>query len=62
MQTFVRCEGKKKPNPLLLFTDVYARVPPRLKRQMNSTSERLTRHVEHYGLDQFESVQQPVDQ
>ncbi|CAH8829236.1 unnamed protein product, partial [Trichobilharzia szidati] len=34
METFVSCEAKNKPNPLLLFTDVYAKMPSRIRQQM----------------------------
>ncbi|VDP76741.1 unnamed protein product [Echinostoma caproni] len=47
---FARCEAKKKPNPFLLFTDVYSSMPPRLRRQMLASKEHVERYKENYPL------------
>ncbi|KAA3677978.1 2-oxoisovalerate dehydrogenase E1 component alpha subunit [Paragonimus westermani] len=54
MGIFAQSEAKKKPNPALMFMDVYKQMPIRLKQQMNATKEHLARHGNHYPLNAYE--------
>ncbi|THD22340.1 2-oxoisovalerate dehydrogenase subunit alpha mitochondrial [Fasciola hepatica] len=59
MEMFAQCEAKKKPNPSLLFTDVYNTMPARLRRQMLNTKDHLDRNREHYPLQAYCNVEVP---
>ncbi|KAA0201067.1 2-oxoisovalerate dehydrogenase subunit alpha mitochondrial [Fasciolopsis buskii] len=59
MEVFAQCEAKKKPNPFLLFTDVYNTMPPRLRKQMLNTKEHLDRHKENYPLRAYCDAELP---
>ncbi|OON17692.1 2-oxoisovalerate dehydrogenase subunit alpha, partial [Opisthorchis viverrini] len=54
MTVFGISEAKKKPNPALMFSDVYDTMPPRLHRQMLATKEHVDRHTDAYPLNAFE--------
>lgn len=54
MQAFVQAEAKKKPNPELLFTDVYKETPIHLQKQMENMKEHVTKYKEHYPVENFE--------
>ncbi|CAL8099826.1 unnamed protein product [Calicophoron daubneyi] len=54
LQAFAHSEAKKKPNPLLMFTDVYDKMPPRLRKQMTDTKVLIEQHPKEYSLDLFE--------
>lgn len=59
MEVFAQCEAKKKPNPFLLFTDVYNTMPPRLRKQMLNTKQHLDRHKENYPLRSYCDAELP---
>lgn len=51
MEAFARAEKRKKPNPEMLFTDVYDEMPPRIQKQMESMKSHCTQYKEHYPFD-----------
>ena len=56
MEAFARAEKKKRPNPELLFTDVYDQMPPRIHKQMEDMKSHCTQYKEHYPLDLHEPM------
>ncbi|XP_013400822.1 2-oxoisovalerate dehydrogenase subunit alpha, mitochondrial-like isoform X2 [Lingula anatina] len=54
MEAFQKAEKKKKPNPELMFSDVYDEVPLHLKRQMEEMKGHVSKYREYYPLDNFE--------
>ncbi|GAB6026028.1 hypothetical protein CHUAL_012239 [Chamberlinius hualienensis] len=58
MQTFVRAEKKLKPNPLLMFTDVYDDVPKNIQEQMKEMVDHVEHYKEHYPVKHFEPIHQ----
>ncbi|XP_064345418.1 2-oxoisovalerate dehydrogenase subunit alpha, mitochondrial isoform X2 [Camelus dromedarius] len=54
MEAFEQAERKLKPNPNLLFSDVYQEMPPQLRKQQESLARHLQTYGEHYPLDHFE--------
>ncbi|XP_052057716.1 2-oxoisovalerate dehydrogenase subunit alpha, mitochondrial-like [Mytilus californianus] len=51
MEAFARAEKRKKPNPEMLFTDVYDEMPPRIQKQMEFMKSHCTQFKEHYPFD-----------
>ena len=56
LDAFNDAEKRLKPNPELLFTDVYDEMPERLKQQMKEMKEHVTKYSEHYPLKMFEEM------
>ncbi|NXS42649.1 ODBA dehydrogenase, partial [Balaeniceps rex] len=54
MEAFEQAERKPKPNPQLLFSDVYQEMPPHLRRQRAALEQHLQHYGEHYPLEHFE--------
>nr|KAF6410590.1 hypothetical protein HJG63_009090 [Rousettus aegyptiacus] len=54
MEAFQQAERKLKPNPSLLFSDVYQEMPAQLRKQQESLASHLQTYGEHYPLDHFE--------
>ncbi|KAM6389934.1 LOW QUALITY PROTEIN: 2-oxoisovalerate dehydrogenase subunit alpha, mitochondrial, partial [Rhynochetos jubatus] len=54
MEAFEEAERKPKPNPQLLFSDVYREMPPHLRRQRAALERHLQHYGEHYPLEHFE--------
>ncbi|XP_037230632.1 2-oxoisovalerate dehydrogenase subunit alpha, mitochondrial [Falco rusticolus] len=54
MEAFEQAERKLKPNPQLLFSDVYREMPPHLRRQRAALERHLQHYGEHYPLEHFE--------
>ena len=57
LDAFNAAEKRLKPNPELLFTDVYDEMPKRLKHQLNEMKEHVRKYEEHYPLKMFEEMQ-----
>lgn len=56
MEAFARAEKKKRPNPELLFSDVYDEMPPRIHKQMEDMKSHCTQYKEYYPLDSHEPM------
>lgn len=54
MEAFERAERRLKPNPELLFTDVYQEMIPSLNKQRESLWRHVQQYKEHYPLDLYE--------
>ncbi|XP_072632896.1 2-oxoisovalerate dehydrogenase subunit alpha, mitochondrial isoform X3 [Canis lupus baileyi] len=54
MEAFEQAERKPKPNPNLLFSDVYQEMPTQLRKQQEALARHLQTYGEHYPLDHFE--------
>ncbi|NXE58085.1 ODBA dehydrogenase, partial [Casuarius casuarius] len=54
MEAFEEAERKLKPNPQLLFSDVYREMPPHLRKQQAALARHLQQYGEHYPLERFE--------
>lgn len=56
MEAFARAEKRKRPNPELLFTDVYDTFPPRLQKQMDFMKSHVKQFKDNYPLDAHEPM------
>ena len=54
MEAFEQAERKLKPNPSLIFSDVYQEMPAQLRKQQESLARHLQTYGEHSPLDHFE--------
>ncbi|CAD5112562.1 DgyrCDS1771 [Dimorphilus gyrociliatus] len=54
LEALSRAEKKKKPSPSQMFTDVYAEVPPHLKKQFEEVKKHIGNYSKEYPLDKFE--------
>ncbi|NXX87414.1 ODBA dehydrogenase, partial [Urocolius indicus] len=54
LEAFEQAERELKPNPQLLFSDVYRELPPNLRRQRAELERHLRRYGEHYPLRLFQ--------
>ncbi|XP_077839166.1 2-oxoisovalerate dehydrogenase subunit alpha, mitochondrial isoform X2 [Macaca mulatta] len=54
MEAFEQAERKPKPNPNLLFSDVYQEMPAQLRKQQESLARHLQTYGEHYPLEHFD--------
>lgn len=54
MEALEKAERRLKPNPELLFTDVYKDLTPQLDEQKEGMVRHLQQYKEHYPLDQHE--------
>lgn len=59
LDAMAKAEKKLKPNPMLLFTDVYDRIPPHLREQMTQQMEHVKNNKERYPLESFRPMQDP---
>lgn len=57
MEAFERAEKRQKPNPELLFTDVYEEMTPHLSKQRESMWRHVQQYKEHYPLDLYDKSQ-----
>ena len=56
LEAFAKAEKKKKPNPNLMFEDVYNELPKHLQKQMTEMRQHVSQHKEHYPVDIFEPM------
>ena len=56
LEAFTKAEKKKKPNPELMFEDVYHELPRHLQKQMEEMKQHVLQHKEHYPVDIFEPM------
>ncbi|WAR19766.1 ODBA-like protein [Mya arenaria] len=56
MKAFERAEAKKKPNPMLLFTDVYKDMEPHILKQQQQMKEHVMKYKDKYPLDKYEKM------
>jgi 2-oxoisovalerate dehydrogenase E1 component alpha subunit len=56
LEAFNRAEKMLKPNPELLFTDVYDKMPKRLEKQLKDMKEHVKIYPEHYPVKMFEKM------
>ena len=54
METFARAEARKKPNPELLFTNVYKNMEWHIENQQKAMKQHVNNYAEHYPIDSFE--------
>ncbi|XP_056393787.1 2-oxoisovalerate dehydrogenase subunit alpha, mitochondrial isoform X1 [Hyla sarda] len=54
MEAFEKAERERKPSIQHMFTDVYAEMPPSLKKQEESLKKHLKVYGEHYPMDSYE--------
>ncbi|NXI39677.1 ODBA dehydrogenase, partial [Galbula dea] len=54
LEAFEAAERQPKPNPQLLFSDVYRELPPHLRRQRAALERHLQLYGEHYPLQHFQ--------
>ncbi|XP_069500490.1 2-oxoisovalerate dehydrogenase subunit alpha, mitochondrial isoform X2 [Ambystoma mexicanum] len=54
MEAFEQAERRLKPKPELMFSDVYAEMPPHIQKQQESLHRHLKIYGEHYPLDLYE--------
>lgn len=54
METFAKAEALKKPNPELLFSDVYKNMEWHIEKQKKEMKKHVTAYAEHYPLDNYE--------
>ncbi|KAK2146731.1 hypothetical protein LSH36_587g01020 [Paralvinella palmiformis] len=57
LDAFSDAEKRLKPNPELLFTDVYDEIPKRLQQQLKEMKEHVRKYEEHYPLKMFEKME-----
>ncbi|KAM9590792.1 2-oxoisovalerate dehydrogenase subunit alpha, mitochondrial-like isoform 2-T2 [Morphnus guianensis] len=60
MEAFEQAERKLKPNPQLLFSDVYREMPPHLRRQRAALERHLQHYGEHYPLEALRTMTYPT--
>lgn len=53
LESFGKAEKKLKPNPELLFEDVYDVVPHHLERQKKEMKEHVAKYADHYPINKF---------
>ena len=56
LESFNKAEKVKKPNPELLFTDVYDEVPLHLQKQLDHMKKHMAIYKDQYPLDQYEPM------
>lgn len=57
MEAFEKAERRLKPNPELLFTDIYNEMTPGLAKQKESMLRHIQQYKEHYPLDLYEKIE-----
>lgn len=50
----MQAESKKKPNPELLFTDVYKEMPLHIQKQVQNMKDHVAMYKEHYPVDSYD--------
>ena len=55
MNTFQQAEKEQKPNPSLMFTEVYSELPAHLQKQKEQMWSHVRNYPSNYPLDKFES-------
>ncbi len=53
MQYFAKAEKVLKPDWRLLFTDVYEKMTPQLKKQLSEMEEHVSKYSDHYPLQNY---------
>ena len=53
-KVFTKGEKELKPNPNLIFEDVYSTLPPNLQKQKEQLWSHLSKYQAEYPLDTFE--------
>ena len=56
LEAFAKAEKIRKPNPELMFTDVYEEVPTHLKEQLSHMKQHVNTYKEHYPLDSYQKM------
>lgn len=56
MEALAKADKRKKPNPDLLFTDVYDRMPKHLEEQRSEMYNLMSIYPDRYPLDQYEPL------
>ena len=59
LDAMTKAEQQKKPNPLLLFSDVYDRMPSHIREQMTQQVEHMGKYKAHYATEDFRPVVDP---
>lgn len=54
LDAFAKAEKKKKPPVDLMFTDVYAELPPVLSEQMKEMKAHVKKYQSHYPVSSYE--------
>lgn len=55
METFKDAEKEQKPNPSLMFSEVYSELPAHLQKQKEQMWSHVHNYPSNYPLDKFES-------
>lgn len=56
LESFGRAEKKLKPNPELLFDDVYDELLPHLEKQKREMKNHVAKYADHYPLNNFKQM------
>ncbi len=56
LEAFAKAEKKRKPNPELMFDDVYDKLPKHLEKQKKEMVEHVMQNKEHYPMDSFKPM------
>ncbi|XP_014664753.1 PREDICTED: 2-oxoisovalerate dehydrogenase subunit alpha, mitochondrial-like isoform X2 [Priapulus caudatus] len=54
LTAFAQAEKLKKPPITESFKDVYAEMPPHIRRQMNEVKQHIAKYKDHYPIENFE--------
>ena len=55
LRTFREAEKEQKPNPSIMFTEVYKELPVHLQKQKEEMWTHVHNYPSNYPLDKFES-------
>ena len=55
MKTFKEAEKELKPNPSLMFSEVYSEMPSHLQKQKEQMWSHVHKYPSNYPLDKFEN-------
>lgn len=61
MEAFARSEKKLKPDWRLMFTDVYEKMTPDLKEQLQGMEDHLKKYGDHYPLKNYAKTSSPIE-
>ncbi|KAL5008673.1 hypothetical protein ScPMuIL_014254 [Solemya velum] len=56
LEAFSKAEAQKKPNPELMFDDVYDEIPEHIKKQKDQMKQHVNQYKEFYPLDIHEEM------